>query len=128
MEEVIKINGGRLLDGNIKVSGAKNATVALLPAAVLAYQPVRLAGLPDISDVDYLKEILQYLDVRVNELSGSELIIDPSEMANKVLDIEAVGKLRASYYFMGALLGKYKYCRIKMPAAVISAPGPSTCT
>ncbi|MBQ6655175.1 MAG: UDP-N-acetylglucosamine 1-carboxyvinyltransferase [Erysipelotrichaceae bacterium] len=124
MEEVIKINGGKLLDGNIKVSGAKNATVALMPAAVLAYQPVKIAGLPDISDVDSLKEILQFLNVKVNELNESELIIDPSEMENKVLDIEAVGKLRASYYFMGALLGKYHKVVMRMPGGCHLGPRP----
>ena len=124
MEEVIKINGGKLLDGTIKVSGAKNATVALIPASVLSYEKVRISGIPDISDVESLKEILEYLNIEVTSLSSDEMIIDPSLMVNRPLDIEAVGKLRASYYFMGALLGKYKKVVMKMPGGCNLGPRP----
>jgi len=124
MEEVIKINGGKLLDGTIKVSGAKNATVALIPASVLSYEKVRITGIPDISDVESLKEILEYLNIEVTSLSSDEMIIDPSLMVNRPLDIEAVGKLRASYYFMGALLGKYKKVVMKMPGGCNLGPRP----
>ena len=124
MEEVIKINGGKLLDGTIKVSGAKSATVALIPASVLSYEKVRITGIPDISDVESLKEILEYLNIEVTSLSSDEMIIDPSLMVNRPLDIEAVGKLRASYYFMGALLGKYKKVVMKMPGGCNLGPRP----
>ncbi|MCR5066515.1 MAG: UDP-N-acetylglucosamine 1-carboxyvinyltransferase [Erysipelotrichaceae bacterium] len=124
MEDVIRINGGKLLDGTIKVSGAKNATVALLPASVMASQPVRISGIPDISDVESLKEIMRFLDVDIQELNDSELLIDPTNMKNRVLDLEAVRKLRASYYFMGALLGKYKRVVMRMPGGCDLGPRP----
>ncbi len=124
MEEVIKINGGNLLEGKIRVSGAKNATVALIPAAVLAYEKVTIVGIPNISDVRSLKEILEYMNVKVTTPSLDEIVIDPSEMINKPLMIDAVSKLRASYYFMGALLGKYKHVSIKMPGGCNLGPRP----
>ena len=124
MEEVIKIEGGHPLNGTIRVSGAKNATVALIPASVLATKPVRLVGIPDISDVVSLKECLEYLDIDVTSAFADEICIDPSHMVNKPLIIDAVTKLRASYYFMGALLGKYKQVTIKMPGGCDLGPRP----
>ena len=70
MKEVIKIEGGHRLNGTIRISGAKNATVALIPASVLATEPVKLVGIPNISDVGSLKELLEYLDVDVGRPSG----------------------------------------------------------
>ncbi|MBR2746258.1 MAG: UDP-N-acetylglucosamine 1-carboxyvinyltransferase [Erysipelotrichaceae bacterium] len=124
MKEVIKIEGGHRLNGTIRISGAKNATVALIPASVLATEPVKLVGIPNISDVGSLKELLTYLDVDVSSNAEDEINIDPSHMVNKVLDIEAVSRLRASYYFMGALLGKYKQVKIKMPGGCNLGPRP----
>ncbi len=124
MEEVIKINGGNLLEGKIRVSGAKNATVALIPATVLAHEKVTIVGIPNISDVRSLKEILEYMNVKVTSPSLDELVIDPSEMINKPLMIDAVSKLRASYYFMGALLGKYKHVSIRIPGGCNLGPRP----
>jgi UDP-N-acetylglucosamine 1-carboxyvinyltransferase len=124
MEEVIRIEGGHDLNGTIHISGAKNATVALIPASVLATKPVRLVGIPDISDVSSLKEILEYLNVDVQMPQDGEILIDPSHMTNKPLTIEAVGRLRASYYFMGALLGKFKNVTIKMPGGCNLGPRP----
>ena len=96
MEEVIRIEGGHPLNGTIKVSGAKNATVALIPASVLATKPVRLVGIPDISDVNSLKQCLEYLDIEVKTTFADEILIDPSHMRNKPLVIDAVSKQRAS--------------------------------
>lgn len=124
MEEVIRIEGGHTLNGTIRVSGAKNATVALIPASVLATKPVRLVGIPNISDVKSLKKCLEYLEIDVSSTLSDEIYIDPSHMVNKPLDIEAVSKLRASYYFMGALLGKYRKVVIKMPGGCNLGPRP----
>ena len=124
MEEVIRIEGGHTLNGTIRVSGAKNATVALIPASVLATKPIRLVGIPNISDVKSLKKCLEYLEIDVSSTLSDEIYIDPSHMVNKPLDIEAVSKLRASYYFMGALLGKYRKVIIKMPGGCNLGPRP----
>lgn len=124
MREVIKIEGSRRLNGEITVSGSKNATVALIPAAVLAYGPVTIVGVPRISDVDSLSEILNSLNIEVIQIADDHIIIDPSRMKNIDLDTDVVTKLRASYYFMGALLGKYGYVRMKMPGGCYLGPRP----
>lgn len=124
MHEVMKIEGGHLLEGEVTISGAKNATVALIPAAVLANGPVTIVGIPQIADVDALAKILRILNVEVNEVAEDHLIIDPTHMQNVDLDDDSVTKLRASYYFMGALLGKYGYVRMKMPGGCYLGPRP----
>ncbi len=124
MPEVIKIEGGHLLEGEVTISGAKNATVALIPAAVLANGPVTIVGIPQIADVDSLSEILKVLNVDVKEIGDDHIIIDPSNMKNATLDQDIVTKLRASYYFMGALLGKYGYVKMMMPGGCYLGPRP----
>jgi UDP-N-acetylglucosamine 1-carboxyvinyltransferase len=125
MEEVIKIRGGNRLTGSVRISGSKNATVALIPAAILASSgPVAICGVPDISDVDSLAELLRFLNVDVIQKSPENIVIDPTNMVNIALDHPAVQKLRASYYFMGALLGKYKNVRMKMPGGCYLGPRP----
>ncbi len=123
MQEVIRIEGGHRLKGEMRVSGSKNATVALIPAAVLANGPVTITGVPKIADVENLSAILKLLHVNVTE-KEDHLIIDPSNMKNVDLDDDVVTKLRASYYFMGALLGKYGYVRMKMPGGCYLGPRP----
>ena len=124
MPEVIRIEGKHELEGEVTISGAKNATVALIPAAVLANGPVTIVGIPQIADVDSLSEILRILNVDVQEVGKDHLIIDPSNMKNVTLDQDIVTKLRASYYFMGALLGKYGYVRMQMPGGCYLGPRP----
>lgn len=124
MEEVIKIEGGHKLQGTVKISGSKNATVALIPAAILANGPVTVCGVPDISDVESLSYLLRSLGVVVDIRSSDTIVIDPMEMENRPLTHEAVNKLRASYYFMGALLGKYGHVEIRMPGGCYLGPRP----
>ena len=96
MEEVIKIRGGKELNGEVIISGSKNATVALIPAAILANGPVTIFGVPKIADVNALSEILNIFNVDVRE-ERAHLIIDPTNMKNVDLDQDIVTKLRASY-------------------------------
>lgn len=124
MEQVIKIEGGHQLEGEVTISGAKNATVALIPAAVLANGPVTIVGIPQIADVNNLCEILNILNIEVTKVADDHLIIDPTNMKNTDLVQDAVTKLRASYYFMGALLGKYDHVRMKMPGGCYLGPRP----
>lgn len=124
MEQVIKIEGGHQLEGEVTISGAKNATVALIPAAVLANGPVTIVGIPQIADVNNLCEILNILNIEVTKVADDHLIIDPTNMKNADLVQDAVTKLRASYYFMGALLGKYGHVRMKMPGGCYLGPRP----
>lgn len=124
MEEVIKIEGGRKLSGTVRISGSKNATVALIPAAILSNGPVTIVGVPTISDVKALAALLEELGVRVIFKAQDHIIIDPKHMENRPMVSETVGKLRASYYFMGALLGKYKKVEMKMPGGCYLGPRP----
>lgn len=124
MEEVIKIEGKQELRGTVRISGSKNATVALIPAAILADGPVTICGVPNISDVQSLSVLLRDLGVQVDIRASDTIVIDPSEMENKPLIHEAVNRLRASYYFMGALLGKYGFVEIKMPGGCYLGPRP----
>ena len=124
MENVIKIKGGQELSGEVTISGSKNATVALIPAAVLAHGPVTIVGVPAISDVDSLSAILADLNVEVIKKAKDHIIIDPTNIKNVPLDTAAVTKLRASYYFMGALLGRYGEVKIKMPGGCYLGPRP----
>ena len=124
MEEVIKIEGGRKLSGTVRISGSKNATVALIPAAILSNGPVTIVGVPTISDVKALAALLEELGVKVIFKAQDHIIIDPKHMENRPMVSETVGKLRASYYFMGALLGKYKKVEMKMPGGCYLGPRP----
>ena len=105
--KLMEIEGGRELSGTIRISGAKNATVAIIPAAILTDEEVTICNVPEITDTDALCDILNELNVKTSRASGS-LVIDPSKMKNGEIKEEYSKKLRASYYFMGALLGKYK--------------------
>ena len=124
MEEVLKIEGKHPLKGSVKISGSKNATVALIPAAILADSPVTIWGVPHISDVGHLGELLGVLNVKFDQVGEDQLIIDPSAITNINLDHPAVQKLRASYYFMGALLGRFKTVTMKMPGGCFLGPRP----
>lgn len=107
MSKVIKIEGGHKLNGTVRIDGSKNATVALIPAAILANEVVTIYGVPDISDVHALTNILAELNIKVTREENGDLVIDPIKMENNALVTDVVTQLRASYYFMGALLGKY---------------------
>ena len=123
MSEIIAIEGGHKLNGTVEISGAKNATVALIPAIILADSPVTIYGVPEISDVDALAVLLEELNCTVLR-SHDSLIVDPSRMENVPLVSDAVDKLRASYYLMGALLGKCKKVVMKAPGGCFLGPRP----
>ena len=112
--KALKITGGNILSGSIRISGAKNSAVALIPAAILSDEKTTICNIPEITDTDNLCEILKYLGCNVERASES-VIIDSSNMENKEIGEEFSKKLRASYYFMGALLGKYKKCVMSFP-------------
>lgn len=117
------INGGRPLNGEVTISGAKNSTVALIPAAILADSPVTLEGVPDIQDVHSLIEILHEMNVKT-EFTGSTLVIDPTEMVNVPMPSGKIQSLRASYYFMGALLSKFGEGVVGLPGGCFLGPRP----
>lgn len=112
--KIMEIYGARELTGTIRISGAKNATVALIPAAILTDEEVTICNIPEITDTEALSDILKELNVNVKRASES-MIINPSDMENIEIEEKFSKKLRASYYFMGALLGKYKKAVMHFP-------------
>ncbi len=110
----IKIKGKNKLTGTIRISGAKNAAVALIPAAILSDEEVTICNVPEISDINSLEEILKYLGVKFSRATES-IIINAKDMTNKEIPEDISRKLRASYYFMGALLSKYKKVEMYFP-------------
>lgn len=110
----IKIEGGHVLSGTIDISGAKNSAVALIPAAILSDEEVVIDNIPNISDIDALQEILDYLEADIIR-EDSKITINSAHIVNKEIPEVISNKLRASYYFMSALLGKYKYVEMYFP-------------
>lgn len=112
--KILEITGGNTLSGTIRISGAKNSSVALIPAAILSDEEVTICNVPEISDTDTLCEILDYLNVE-NKRASESIVINPNNLENKEIGENYSKKLRASYYFMGALLGKYKKAVMYFP-------------
>ncbi len=110
----IKIEGKHPLSGTINISGAKNSAVALIPAAILCDEECTISNIPNISDVKALEEILTYLNAKV-ERKKDTIKIDVTSLENKEIPENISKKLRASYYFMSALLGKYKEVSMYFP-------------
>ena len=110
----INIYGNNMLSGTIRISGAKNSAVALIPASLLADDVVKIDNVPNISDIDALNEILEYLGAKVERKDGL-MAINPKTIKNKEVPERISNKLRASYYFMSALLGKYKHVEMYFP-------------
>lgn len=110
----IQIEGNHKLSGEIYISGAKNSAVALIPAAILCDEVVKISNVPNISDIDSLEEILKYLNAKIDRDKDS-VTIDSSVIENKEIPEEMSQKLRASYYFMASLLGKYKHVEMYFP-------------
>lgn len=119
----IMIQGNKLLTGEVTVSGAKNSVVALIPAAILADSPVILEGVPDIKDVHSLIEILEIMGVKT-KFANNQLEIDPTEIVSIPMPTGKINSLRASYYFMGALLGKFGEGVVGLPGGCNLGPRP----
>ena len=113
MKEII-INGGKTLSGNIYIGGAKNSVVALIPAALLSNDVCNINKVPNISDKDALIDILKVLSVNAS-FKETSIIIDSTNLENKVIPEDLSQKLRASYYFMGVLLAKFKHVEMYLP-------------
>lgn len=121
--EKLMIAGGYPLKGTVRISGAKNSAVALIPATILAESPVTIEGLPDISDVQILKDLLEEIGGTV-QFTANDMTVDPSSMISMPLPNGKVKKLRASYYLMGAMLGRFKKAVIGLPGGCHLGPRP----
>lgn len=117
------IHGGKPLQGDIWIGGAKNSTVALIPASILSRTPVTLESVPRIADVDNLMDLLSEMDVHC-DFRETTLQIDPTEIKMSPLPAGKIKSLRASYYFMGALLGRFGKAVVGFPGGDDIGPRP----
>ena len=122
MRKII-INGGKKLQGEVTVSGAKNSVVALIPAIILSDGVVTLDGVPAISDVDNLIEIIELMGGSVKR-DGETLEIDPRGVKDMPMPFGKINSLRASYYFYGSLLGRYGQATVGFPGGCDLGPRP----
>ena len=113
--EKYRIDGGRRLCGAVDISGAKNAVVAILPAVILCDEPCRIENIPNINDVSTSLGILSSLGAVVRRIDRNTVEIDPRHIHTNEVDPELARHMRASYYFIGALLGKLGSARVPMP-------------
>ena len=111
----IIIHGGKKLSGEITISGAKNSAVALIPGAILCDETITLSNVPNISDVDSLEEMLLHLNTKIERRKNGVVFISSKDIVNKPINKDLSKKLRASYYFMGALLGRFKHVEMCFP-------------
>ncbi|MDQ0151270.1 UDP-N-acetylglucosamine 1-carboxyvinyltransferase [Eubacterium multiforme] len=110
------INGGNPLQGSVEINGAKNAAVAILPAAIIASEgKCIIDNIPDIEDVHCLERILLSLGCKLNKINNNTLEIDSTEVHTCDACTEDVRRMRASYYFIGALLARFKEAKVELP-------------
>ncbi|HZJ78298.1 MAG TPA: UDP-N-acetylglucosamine 1-carboxyvinyltransferase [Clostridia bacterium] len=114
MEKIV-VNGGNRLKGEIEISGAKNAVVAILPATILAQDVCRIENIPNISDVTMMLRILKEMGAQIKTINNNTLEIDTTHVNSYVVSHDLTTHLRASYYLIGALLGRYNCARVAMP-------------
>ncbi len=124
MDSFYSIHGGRRLEGTVTISGAKNAAVAIIPAAVLAGEPCVLENLPNIADVESLKEILEGLGAKVDMTEGGCMRIDPTTIDTHDATSDKVSSMRASYYLLGAMLGSFGEIELALPGGCVIGPRP----
>ncbi|GAA5352163.1 hypothetical protein SuUB25_09070 [Streptococcus uberis] len=122
MRKII-INGGKPLSGEVAVSGAKNSVVALIPAIILADDVITLDGVPAISDVDSLIEIMEIMGAKIR-YENETLEIDPKSVKSISMPYGKINSLRASYYFYGSLLGRFGKATVGLPGGCDLGPRP----
>jgi len=124
MEQYYSIGGGRRLEGTVTISGAKNAAVAIIPAAILAGEPCVLENLPDIADVNSLQSIITRIGAKVETTAGGCMHIDPTTINTSDVTFPEVSSMRASYYLLGAMLGTYGEIELALPGGCVIGARP----
>ena len=114
MEKFV-VTGGKTLFGEVTISGAKNAAVAIIPAVILCDEPCQIENIPNISDVTLISKILQQMGAKVRRINKSTLYIDPTKISTCSAITDLVRGMRASYYLLGALLGRYGKAKVALP-------------
>ncbi len=123
MEKLV-INGGRRLSGSVTISGAKNAIVAIIPAALLVEGKCIIENVPSINDVSVITDILTQLGCKIRLINKTTIEIDSTNVTTYCADHNMVRKMRASYYLMGALLGRFNKAMVSMPGGCNLGPRP----
>ncbi len=113
--ETFRINGGKSLFGEVNISGAKNAAVAIIPAVILANDVVRIENIPNISDVTFAVKILSRMGARIKLINSNTIEIDSRTIQYQSVPYELTSRFRASYYLLGAMLGRFKKAEVSMP-------------
>ena len=113
--EKFVVTGGKPLFGEVTISGAKNAAVAIIPAVILCDEPCQIENIPNISDVTLISKILQQMGAKVRRINKSTLYIDPTKISTCSAITDLVRGMRASYYLLGALLGRYGKAKVALP-------------
>lgn len=114
MEQYI-IKGGRPLTGEVMVGGAKNAALGIIAAAVMTDETVKIENVPDVKDVNYLLQAIEDIGAKVERISKHTVKINASKINSVNIDFDYIRKIRASYYLVGALLGKYRNAQVALP-------------
>ncbi len=109
------MKGGKPLHGSVDISGAKNAALAIIAAAIMADEPVTVNNLPDVNDVRVMLEAIREIGAGVDRKDKHTVVIEGSTINALIVDYEYIKKIRASYYLLGSLLGKYKRAEVAMP-------------
>ena len=114
MEQYI-IKGGNPLVGEVEIGGAKNAALAILAAAIMTDETVTIDNLPDVNDINVLLEAISGIGAEVDRIDRHTVRINGSNIENFDIEYDYIKKIRASYYLLGALLGKYKRAEVALP-------------
>ena len=125
--ELYAINGGSPLVGEVEIGGAKNAALPILAAAVMTDETVLIENMPDVRDTNIMLAAIESIGAHVERIDRHTVKINAGGINDLVVDGEAVKKIRASYYFLGALLGKYKKSTVVLPGGCDIGAVPSIC-
>ncbi len=123
MEQYV-ITGGKPLRGVVEIYGAKNAALALIPAAILTEEPVIISNLPDVSDINVMLEAVAQLGAQVERLNRHKVRITGAGVHSHQINDDYIGKIRASYYLLGALLGRFHEAEVAMPGGCVIGARP----
>lgn len=115
MENQFIIKGGKPLHGEVVIGGAKNAALGILAAAIMTDETVTIDNLPDVRDINVLLTAIESIGATVNRISPHKVQINGSTISDVTIDYDSIRKIRASYYLLGALLGKYKKAQVALP-------------
>ncbi|MBE5876515.1 MAG: UDP-N-acetylglucosamine 1-carboxyvinyltransferase [Lachnospiraceae bacterium] len=122
--EQYAIKGGNPLVGEVEIGGAKNAALAILPAAIMSNDTVFIENMPDVSDTNVLLQAMESVGAVVERVDRHSVKINGAKIADVRLDADYISKIRASYYFLGALLGKYKHAEVALPGGCVIGSRP----